>query len=416
MAEPTEQEDRNSRIANIGNSGDGKVRQGIYRLLKGKGGRVKMKKIRLLAVSICFIMAVMGVTALSADNISAVRSPQKIYVDGQFVDLLAFSINDNNYVRLRDVGKAVDFSVFYDASQNSVRIDRNARYAGGFNETLPTPPDNPEAAVSDNPIYVRGNLVKMTAYNIAGNNYVKLRDVGQAINLGMAYDPTVDAVYIDRQTAYLPNMEPSLLRPEAIPNQTAPPSETTTETPLEPTEPTTDGEVPERWKLLPEEYKAVEPFLAELKELPTDTARVNKIIRYVCERLEYGEPAPDIYVRVGTDSLGHETRSMRYAMFLDPPQVKGYCAHYSKAIYLLCNMANIPCDIITSYKDDHAWNVVYADNGWWIVDSTNDDSTLQYRGEDYNLLLPMDADLPFSDPDSEGTKAWMEQIVPGSTK
>ena len=53
-----------------------------------------MKKIRLLAVSICFIMAFTGLTAFAADNVSAVRSPQKIYVDGQFVDLLAFSIND----------------------------------------------------------------------------------------------------------------------------------------------------------------------------------------------------------------------------------------------------------------------------------------------------------------------------------
>ena len=30
-------------------------------------------------------------------------------------------------------------------------------------------------------IYVDGQQVSMTAYNIAGNNYVKLRDIGQQV-------------------------------------------------------------------------------------------------------------------------------------------------------------------------------------------------------------------------------------------
>ena len=42
--------------------------------------------------------------------------------------MTAYSIGGNNYVRLRDVGRAVDFGVTYDAATNSVYIDPDAHY------------------------------------------------------------------------------------------------------------------------------------------------------------------------------------------------------------------------------------------------------------------------------------------------
>ncbi len=45
------------------------------------------------------------------------------------------------------------------------------------------------AEPSTQPIYVDGQKVSMTAYSINGSNYVRLRDVGQAVNFGVAYDP-----------------------------------------------------------------------------------------------------------------------------------------------------------------------------------------------------------------------------------
>jgi hypothetical protein len=366
-----------------------------------------MKKISVTVMLVCLTVLFCGVAA-AEETVTAIRSPQRIYIDGQAADLLAYSIGGNNYIRLRDLGKAVDFSVFYDASANSVGIDRGAAYADGTDEALPIPGNTVTAVLSKQPVYVRGNLVNMTAYTIADNNYMKLRDVARSINLGLAYDPKSDSVYIDRLTAYLANMEPHLLRPEAIPK-----IDTPTETPTVTIEtPTTDGEiiVPERWKLLPEEYRAVYPFLTEINAMSTDTAKVNAIIRYVCERIIYGEPDdPEIYSRKKGTS-----ESMRYAMFLDPPQVQGVCSHYAKAVYLLCVMTNIPCTILRG--DNHDWNAVYVDGEWLYADATNDDLALAYRGKDYNLLFPMDEYRPFKDGDPEGTKEWMEQKVPGSTK
>lgn len=49
------------------------------------------------------------------------------------------------------------------------------------------------------PIYVDGQQVQMTAYNILGNNYVKLRDIGQAIGFNVYWS---DGVRVDSKSPY----------------------------------------------------------------------------------------------------------------------------------------------------------------------------------------------------------------------
>lgn len=49
------------------------------------------------------------------------------------------------------------------------------------------------------PIYVDGEQVSMTAYNIAGNNYVKLRDIGQAVGFNVYYE---GGVQVDSKAPY----------------------------------------------------------------------------------------------------------------------------------------------------------------------------------------------------------------------
>ena len=69
-----------------------------------------------------------GPAAQAATSITAKLSTQPIYVDGQRVGMTAYTIGGNNYVRLRDIGRAVDFGVTYDAATNSVHIDSTQPY------------------------------------------------------------------------------------------------------------------------------------------------------------------------------------------------------------------------------------------------------------------------------------------------
>jgi len=68
-----------------------------------------------------------GIPAISS-GIIANLSTQDIYVNGKKVEMTAYSINDNNYVRLRDIGKALDFSVDYLDYADAVSISKTLPY------------------------------------------------------------------------------------------------------------------------------------------------------------------------------------------------------------------------------------------------------------------------------------------------
>ncbi len=48
------------------------------------------------------------------------------------------------------------------------------------------------------------------------------------------------------------------------------------------------------------------------------------------------------------------------------------CEGYAKAYKLLLNAMDIPCQVVIN--EDHAWNEVYLDGNWYVVDVTNDDA------------------------------------------
>ncbi len=73
-------------------------------------------------------LALNGPAVQAADYLTATVSTQPIYVNGQRVQMEAYSIHGNNFVKLRDIGRAVDFGVAYDAATNSVHIDSSQPY------------------------------------------------------------------------------------------------------------------------------------------------------------------------------------------------------------------------------------------------------------------------------------------------
>ncbi len=73
-----------------------------------------------------------------ATEVMANLSTQPIYVDGVQVEMTAYSINGNNYVKLRDVGQAVDFNVSWNYDESRVDIDSTSPYiADDLGEVAP---------------------------------------------------------------------------------------------------------------------------------------------------------------------------------------------------------------------------------------------------------------------------------------
>ena len=91
------------------------------------------KEVALVASGIILGASIAAPAAGAA--LTAQQSSQKIVVDGKPVQIEAYSIGGSNYCKLRDVGKAVGFSVAYNALTNTVDITTSEPYT----EEVPTP-------------------------------------------------------------------------------------------------------------------------------------------------------------------------------------------------------------------------------------------------------------------------------------
>ena len=73
---------------------------------------------------------VFGGTTAYAAGILAERSTNRIFVDGQEVQIESYAIHDNNFMQLRDIGKVVGFNVYWNAENRSVQIETDKSYTG----------------------------------------------------------------------------------------------------------------------------------------------------------------------------------------------------------------------------------------------------------------------------------------------
>lgn len=72
--------------------------------------------------------ALFGGGVAYAAGVIAEHAPQTAYVDGTPVQLEAYNIDGYNYVKLRDIGQAVGFNVYWDGQ--FVQMDSDAPYTG----------------------------------------------------------------------------------------------------------------------------------------------------------------------------------------------------------------------------------------------------------------------------------------------
>lgn len=122
-----------------------------------------MKKQILTMFTGLFIGAIItGGASAYAAGILAERSSHRIFVDGQEVQMEAYGIAGHNYVKLRDIGKAVGFNVFWDADSGCVQIETGAPYTGEAPSAEAVPsaaaPSDVDAAKQD--IVARANALR----------------------------------------------------------------------------------------------------------------------------------------------------------------------------------------------------------------------------------------------------------------
>lgn len=106
----------------------------------------RMKNTGLVLCGLALGLALSGPAARAAEAVSATLSNHRIFVNGQEVQMEAYTINSNNYVKLRDIGKAVGFNVYW---LDGVQIDSTAPYTGEASVKEAAPVEQPATVKTD---------------------------------------------------------------------------------------------------------------------------------------------------------------------------------------------------------------------------------------------------------------------------
>ena len=129
-------------------------------------------------------------------------SNAKLQVDGKAVSVGAYTINGNTYFKLRDIaavlnGTDAQFSVAYDNALSSITLTSGEAYApvGTEGKAAAAPPAS--AAESTAPLFINGERRFPTAYLIHGNNYFKLRDLGNIFDFSVGWDSATGTITVN---------------------------------------------------------------------------------------------------------------------------------------------------------------------------------------------------------------------------
>ena len=132
----------------------------------------------------------------------AQRSPQRLTVDGAAQDVEKYNIDGSNYLKLRDLayllnGTGSQFSVGWDAAAGTVTVTSGMPYEPDGSELSVGADKSGEARLSIQQVVINGAArADLSVYNIGGNNFFKLRELGEALGFDVDYDGATDTAMV----------------------------------------------------------------------------------------------------------------------------------------------------------------------------------------------------------------------------
>ncbi|MCI7203790.1 MAG: hypothetical protein MR972_06585, partial [Oscillibacter sp.] len=145
-----------------------------------------------LPIILTLLLVCIAVSYASAANV--VASPQNLSVDGVDADCDKYNIDGSNYFKLRDLAQLLSktdsrFSVSFDEQSNAVMVVSGKEYTPVGGELARGRDQSKTAVVSKQSVLIDGKAADgLSVYNIGGNNYFKLRDLGDALGFTVDYD------------------------------------------------------------------------------------------------------------------------------------------------------------------------------------------------------------------------------------
>ncbi len=140
-------------------------------------------------------------------KVTALASSHKVMVNGQIQSFNAYNINGSNYFKLRDVGAKLSgsktqFNVTWDPIFESINLETRSPYILVGGELVSGDGASKEATMTTATLMLDRSLTFAAAYNINGNNYYKLRDLGRLMDFAVEWNPDTETVTIDSSRSY----------------------------------------------------------------------------------------------------------------------------------------------------------------------------------------------------------------------
>lgn len=176
------------------------------------------KRVSIL-MALLMILSVMVSSFAFAENAEKVFSTAKptnstVLVNGSRVEFESYNINNNNYFKLRDLAKVLSgtekqFQVIWNDEVKSIELISNKPYTEVGGELAAGDGIEKRGVLNTSKIFKDGAEIELVAYTINGNNFFKLRDVGQAFDIGINWDGQTQTVGIDTSMGYVVESEES---------------------------------------------------------------------------------------------------------------------------------------------------------------------------------------------------------------
>ena len=145
------------------------------------------------------------------ERIPVVSKAQRLQIEQEWTDVDAYNIYDNNYIKLRDFAYYYSmfcsltdkhFDVTWDGERNAINLVTGTSYTEVGGEGMLNAGVSANATPSSSSVYLNGEYTPLTAYNINDNNYFKLRDLCEALDISISWWGVQQIIYINSDHPY----------------------------------------------------------------------------------------------------------------------------------------------------------------------------------------------------------------------
>lgn len=160
-----------------------------------------MKHRKYFSAGVTAAIAFLAITSASqAQAVNANRTLSNIYLNDNHVYIAGYNINGNNYFKLRDLAdefseSANNFDVVWNETAKQVELITGKDYSGTTGNYNPDT-SAVNAVESSSKLIINGKETNVTAYNINGNNYYKLRDLGENLGFDVRWQQETDTIFL----------------------------------------------------------------------------------------------------------------------------------------------------------------------------------------------------------------------------